>query len=149
MMDMILEPELAQLIIDKVTDVIIRLNEIYLNTISKYIDIIEIPGDDYGGMEDILILPAIFEKMLRPVLKRIIRPIKKFRGDLFVAFHNDGPIMKLLESFIELGIDILHPIEPLQANDMKFIKEKYGHKLAFMGAIDIKKALPGSIGDIE
>ena len=149
MMDMILEPELAQLIIDKVTDVIARLNEIYLDAVGKDIDVMEIPGDDYGGTEDLLISPAIFEKMLKPALNRIIRPIKDFRGDLFVAFHSDGAIMKLLDSFVELGIDILDPIEPLPANDMNVIKKQFGAKLSFMGAIDIKKALPGSIKDVE
>ena len=149
MIDMLLEPELAQLIIDKVTDVIVRLNEIYLDAVGKDIDIMEIPGDDYGGTEDLLISPAVFDKMLKPALNRIVKPIKQYRKDLFVAFHTDGAIMKLLEEFSELGIDILDPIEPLPANDMGVIKKQFGTKLSFMGAIDIKKAMPGSLFDVE
>jgi len=149
MIDMLLEPELAQMIIDKVTDVLVRLNEIYLDAVGKDIDIIEIPGDDYGGTEDLLISPTIFDKMLKPALERIVKPIKQYRKDLFVAFHTDGAIMKLLGEFSESGIDILDPIEPLPANDMGVIKKQFGTKLSFMGAIDIKKAMPGSIEDIE
>jgi len=149
MMDMLLEPELAQLIINKVTDVIIRLNEIYLDAVGGDIDIIEIPGDDYGGTEDLLISPIIFDKLLRPPLERIIKPIKQYRKDLFIAFHSDGAITKLLGRFSELGIDILHPLEPLPANDMSAIKAKFGDRLSFMGAIDIKKAMPGSIAAIK
>ncbi len=149
LMDMLIEPELAQLIIDKVTDVIIRLNEIYLDVAGAHIDIMEIPGDDYAGTEHLLISPRVFERMLAPALARIVRPIKEYREDLFVAFHSDGAITPLLSSFIDAGIDLFHPLEPLPANDLAAIKAEYGDRLAFMGAIDLKEAMPGSLADVE
>jgi len=148
-MDLILEPELAELLINRVTDVLVRLTDIYLDTAGKDIDLMEIPGDDYGGTDNLLFSPEVFNRMLKPALKRIIDPIKQFRKDLFVAFHSDGAIMKLLNEFCELGIDLLHPLEPLPANDMQEIKAAFGDRLSFMGAIDIKEAMPGSREDVE
>jgi uroporphyrinogen decarboxylase len=148
-MDLILEPELAQLLINKCTDVIVRLNEIYLDTIGKDIDVIEIPGDDYGGTEDLLVSPKIFDQMIKPVLERIVRPIKQFRKDLPVAFHSDGVIMKIVEKLADIGIDILNPLEPLESNDWESIKREYGDRLCFMGGIDIKQAMTGSVFDVE
>jgi uroporphyrinogen decarboxylase len=149
LMDMLMEPELAQLLIDKVTDVIIRLNEIYLDIAGPYIDIMEIPGDDFAGTEHLLISPKVFKSMLAPALARIVNPIKQYRDDLFVAFHSDGAIVPLLPSFIDAGIDLFHPLEPLPANDLAAIKTEYGDRLSFMGAIDIKQAMPGSLADVE
>jgi uroporphyrinogen decarboxylase len=144
-----LDSELAQLVIAKVTDVIVRLNQIYLDAAGRDIDIIEIPGDDYAGTDNLLISPKVFNTLLQPALARIIRPIKEYRDDLFIAFHSDGAITKLLERFVDLGIDLFHPLEPLPANDMAAIKAEFGDRLSFMGAIDIKAALPGSLADVE
>ena len=149
LMDLLIEPELAQLIIDKVTDIIIRLNEIYLDVAGRYIDILEIPGDDYAGAENLLISPKVFANMLAPALARIVRPIKEYRNDLFVAFHSDGAIGPLLPSIIDAGIDLFHPLEPLRSNDLAAIKAEYGDRLAFMGAIDIREAMPGSPANVE
>jgi uroporphyrinogen decarboxylase len=149
LVDLLLNPELAQLLVCRITDVIVRLTEIYLDVAGKDIDIIEIPGDDYGGSDNLLFSPQVFDKILKPALERIIRPIKEYRKDLFVAFHSDGAIMKLLGRFTDLGIDLFHPLEPLPANDMDAIKAQFGGLLSFMGAIDVRKAMPGSIADVE
>jgi len=149
MMDLLLEPELAQLLIDKVTDVLVRLTEIYLDAVGRDIDIIEIPGDDYGGTDNLLFSPRVFDSMLKPALERLIRPIKQYRQDLFIAFHSDGAIMKLLGRFADLGIDLFHPLEPLPANDMHTVKAQFGGRLSFMGAIDIKAVMPGSVAYVE
>jgi len=148
-MDMVLEPEIARLVIDKVTDVIVRLNELYLDACGKDIDIIEIPGDDFGGTEDLLISPKAFDVLLKPALTRIVEPIRQFRSDLSIAFHTDGAVMKIIEGLIETGIHILNPLEPLPANDWELVKRTYGDRLCFMGGIDLKKAMPGSLQDVE
>jgi len=169
LMDLLLEPEFAQLLINRVTDVLVRLTEIYLDVLGKDVDIIEIPGDDYGASDNLLFSPAIFDKMVKPALDRIIRPIKQYRSDIFVAFHSDGAIAPLLERFIDLGIDLFHPLEPVPANerfidlgidlfhplepvpanDIPAIKKQFGDRLAFMGAIDTRAAMPGSMADLE
>jgi uroporphyrinogen decarboxylase len=97
----------------------------------------------------LLFSPQHFERFLKPALVEIVQPVKSFRNDIAVAFHSDGAIVPLLESFIEIGIDILHPLEPLAANDHEAIKAQFGDRLTFMGAIDIKDAMPGSVEDVE
>ena len=149
LMDLVMAPDLARLLIDSVTDVIIRLNEIYLDVVGQAADIFEIPGDDYAGTEQLLISPRMFDDMCKPALERIVAPIKAYREDLVVAFHSDGAITSLLPRFVDAGIDLFHPLEPLPANDMAAIKAQFGERLAFMGAIDIKKALPGTLQDLE
>lgn len=147
--DLVNNPEFAQALIQKVTKVINRLTEIYLDVGGNVIDLMEIPGDDYGGTQHLLFSPKHFDRHIKPALKEIVKPIKSYRDDIAVVFHSDGAITPLLESFIEIGIDVVHPIEPLEANDHDAIKAKFGDRLTFLGAIDIKKAMPGSIEDVE
>ena len=149
LMDLILDPPLAQLLVDKITDVLARLMHILLDVAGKDLDIIEVPGDDFAGQESLLISPKIFHSLFKPAMRRIIAPIKQFRRDLLVAFHSDGAIADLLPAFVELGIDLLHPLEPVPANNLSAIKAQYGQQLAFMGSIDVKKAMTGSLPDLE
>lgn len=147
--DFLENPEFAQRLIQKVTQVLKRLIEIYLDIAGNAIDIMEIPGDDYSGTQNLLFSPKHFDRYIKPALGELTQLIKSYRSDIAIAFHSDGAIAPLLESFIEVGIDILHPLEPLPANDHDAIKAKFGDHLVFMGAIDIKEAMPGSIEDVE
>ena len=149
LVDLLTEPEFAQALIRKVTQVIKRLTEIYLDIAGNAIDLMEIPGDDYGGTNSLLFSPRVFDRYLKPTLAEIVGLIKSYRSDIAVVFHSDGAIVPLLESFIEVGIDVVHPIEPLPANDHAVIKARFGDRLTFLGAIDIKTAMPGSVEDVE
>jgi uroporphyrinogen decarboxylase len=59
-------------------------------------------------------------------------------------FHSDGRIDLLLDDLVEIGIDVIHPLEPLPGLDFSAIKQRYGGRITFLGAIDISRALPGS-----
>jgi len=71
------------------------------------------------------------------------------RPDLPVVFHTDGAVTSIIPDFIEIGIDVLNPLEPLAATDWPAIKGQYGDRLAFMGGVDLKQALTGSPADVE
>ena len=58
-------------------------------------------------------------------------------------------VYPIIPDLIEIGVDIFHPLEPLPANDHDAIKKEFGDRLTFMGAIDIKQAMPGTLADVE
>jgi len=62
--------------------------------------------------------------------------------------HSDGMIQPILADFIEIGVDVVHPLEPLPAMEHSRVKAEYGDKLTFLGAIDIVHAMPGSREDV-
>jgi len=148
-MDMVMEPELSQLIIDKCTGIIVRAQEIYLDIVGNDLDFFEIPGDDYGGTQDLMISPAMFDSMFKPALKRIVDSVKDFNPNLPVAFHSDGAITKIIPGLVEVGVDILNPLEPLPAMDWPAVKKQFQDRLCFMGGVDLKEALTGTAGDVE
>jgi uroporphyrinogen decarboxylase len=148
-MDLVAEPKLAKLLLQKCTDVIIHANEAFLEALGNSIDFFEIPGDDYGSSQDLIVSPAIFVETIKPELARIVRSIKDLRRDLPVAFHSDGAIQKIIGDLADIGIDILNPLEPLPVVDWGKIKKDFGSRLCFMGGVDIRQALRGSVKEVE
>ncbi len=148
LVDMIAEPELCTALVAGVTDVICRGQEIYLSKVADSIDFFEIPGDDYGGTEGLMISPEHFRRFFKPALRQIVESVKAVRPDLPVVFHSDGAITAIIPDLIEVGIDVLNPLEPLPATDWAAIKRAYGNQLAFMGGVDLKEALTGTLDDV-
>jgi len=67
-------------------------------------------GDDLGTQESLMISPETYRTMLKPVHAKLISFIKsKTRAKIF--FHSDGDVYDLIPDFIEIGVDILNPIQ--------------------------------------
>jgi uroporphyrinogen decarboxylase len=60
----------------------------------------------------------------------------------------DGAITNLLADIISLGVDVIHPLEPLPATDITAVKEKFGKQVTFLGGIDISHAMPNTREDV-
>ncbi|MFC1959325.1 uroporphyrinogen decarboxylase family protein [Chloroflexota bacterium] len=149
MMDMVLNEAFARHLIKRITDTIDGLLQGYLAAAGDNIDMIELPGDDYAANENLLISPQMFEQFIKPSLKQLITTVKTHNPELKIMLHSDGCVEKLLPQFIELGIDVVHPLEPVPAMDLTAIKAAYGDKLTFLGSIDISHAMPGSRADVS
>jgi len=142
--DMALNPEFAQALLDKITETIDRLLHLALQAGGKWLDMVELPGDDYAGNTHPIISVAMFRKLIKPCLARLIRTIHDFNPNLRIMLHSDGAIATLLPEMVSLGVDVVHPLEPLPATDIPAIKASFGENLTFLGGIDISHAMPGS-----
>lgn len=144
LVDMLNEPEFAEALLDRITTLYERLLRNYLLACGPDIDMVELPGDDYAGNTSLLISPRLFRKLLLPALKRLVTVVKEVRPDLVVMLHSDGAITKLLSDLTGIGVDVIHPLEPLPAMDLPAIKAEFGQQLSFMGGIDISHAMRGT-----
>ena len=148
LMDLTLRPEFAQTLLDKVTSAINGLLHLAMQAGGKWFDMVELPGDDYAGNTSTIISPAMFRSFIAPCLARLINTIKEYNPDTCVMLHSDGAITKLLPDLLELGVDVIHPLEPLPATDIPDIKARFGDRVTFLGGIDISHAMPGSRADV-
>ena len=144
LVDMALNPEFARTLLEKVTSVIEGLLDLAMRAGGHYFDMIELPGDDYAGNTRTLLSPHMFRTFLKPSLARLVKTIKEHNPDIYIMLHSDGAITDLLPDILELGVDVIHPLEPLPATDLPAIKERFGKRVAFLGGIDISHAMPGS-----
>jgi uroporphyrinogen decarboxylase len=148
LVDMAENPDYAQYLLERIGDTITGLMRSYLQAGGAYFDMIELPGDDYAGNTNLVISPRMFRRYIKPVLARMVRTVKDFRPELKVMLHSDGVIEKLLPDLVEIGVDVVHPLEPLPAMDLARIKREYRGRLAFLGGIDISHAMPGSVEQV-
>lgn len=106
-------------------------------------------GDDVGGQKAMLISPAHWRKFLKPRMACIISELKRINPQVKVAYHSDGAIDPLIPELIEIGLDVLNPIQPACMDPAK-LKKQYGKNLCFWGSIDEQHTLPfGTPAEVE
>ena len=93
-------------------------------------------GDDVGAQTTMLISPQLWRRFLKPRYRRLADAIHK-RGAFF-HFHSDGWIEPIIPDLIEVGVDVLEPLQP-ECMNLKQIKERYGDELSFEGGIGVQR----------
>ena len=144
MLDMAANEEFAEALLERISETLVGLTRGYLEACGPYIDMIELPGDDYAGNSNLIMSPAMFRRFIRPCLVKMVETIKAYRSDLKIMLHSDGTIQRLIPDLIDMGIDVIHPLEPLPAMDLAEIKAQFGSQVTFLGGIDISHAMPGT-----
>lgn len=104
------------------------------------VDIIHI-GDDVGMENQMMMRPELWREWLKPRLAKIIKAGKKVNPSVIFFYHSDGYIEPIIPDFIEIGVDVLNPVQP-ECMDPAKLKRKYGDRLAFWGTFSIQKTLP-------
>jgi uroporphyrinogen decarboxylase len=140
--NMLLEPEFAQALLWKIEGLCKTLMGHFLDEAGECLDIIKI-GDDLGAQESLIISPGTYREMLKPVHADLIAFIKS-RTKAKILFHSDGDIFDLVPDLVEIGVDILNPIQSGagRMSDLELLKKTYGKRLSFCGAIDTQRVLP-------
>jgi uroporphyrinogen decarboxylase len=98
-------------------------------------------GDDLGSQRGLLISPRQWRELFKPRLKRIIDAAKNANRKTAFFLHTDGKVDEIIPDLIEIGVDILNPIQP-EVMDPARVKRMYGHELVFFGAISVQHTLP-------
>lgn len=142
LLNMAMYPDFAKALLRKITDLCKTLMGHFLEAAGENLDIIKI-GDDLGTQEKLMISPRMYRQILKPFHAEFIEFIKaRTRAKIF--FHTDGDVFDLIEDFVEMGVDILNPIQTSagKMSDLQGLKERYGKNIVFCGAIDTQHILP-------
>ncbi len=107
-------------------------------------------GDDFGTQRGMMISPQMYRTVFKPLQADIIEGMKNVNPEIIVAYHSCGAIGPIIDDLIEIGVDVLNPIQPqAEGMDLGELKKKYGDKLAFFGCIDVQGTLPhGTAHDV-
>jgi hypothetical protein len=98
----------------------------FLDAWRDNIDMIKI-GDDLGTQDRLMISPRMYRRMLKPIHAELIQLIKE-HTKAKVFFHTDGDVFDLIGDFIEIGVDVLNPIQTSAGKmaDLEGLKREYG-----------------------
>jgi uroporphyrinogen decarboxylase len=133
--------------VEKICNIEIQLWDMYLDAVGPYVHIVQRLAD-LGTQKSLFISPELFRKYFKPAEERVYRFIKSKAPHVKCWFHSCGAVEPLIGDLIELGVDILNPVQPLaDGMDSAGLKKKYGDRLCFHGGIDLQRALPGSKAD--
>jgi uroporphyrinogen decarboxylase len=98
-------------------------------------------GDDVGTQTGMMMDPGLWRSMFKPRLARIIAAAKARNPRLMIIYHSDGDVRLIVPDLIEMGIDILNPVQP-ECMDPYEMKRTYGDRLSFFGTVGTQRLMP-------
>ena len=108
-MDMVANKEFIHAILDKTVSIHMRFLEQMLNACGQYLDVV-IQGGDLAGQNTTLMSPDTYREFIKPRQEKVISFIKE-RTNAKVFWHSCGAVSSLVDDFIDVGIDILNPVQ--------------------------------------
>lgn len=105
-------------------------------------------GDDVGTQKAMTFSADLWRKMLKPKWQQIFNTAKSLNKNVVIWYHSCGHITEIIPDLIEVGLDILNPIQP-ECMDIYDIQKKYGDKISFDGGLGTQGVMPfGSVSDV-
>lgn len=139
--DLAVDQKLAAALFDAATEHSTALAVEMLKVGGDLADVVAI-SDDLGFQSGPIISPEMYRRLFKPRHKRFFDTVKK-HTNAFIHFHSCGSIYPLLDDLIDLGVDVIHPVQ-VAAKDMDSGKlaAEYGDRLSFWGGVDTQRVLP-------
>ena len=142
MMALVLDRPFAERLMDGITEIYLESIRRYLDAVGEYIDVFTF-WDDVCGQNGWLISPDLYVGLIKPRQRRLFDAIR--RGtDAKIFYHGCGAVFDLIPHLIEIGVDILNPVQvSARGMDSRRLKERYGKDVTFWGGgVDTQGVLP-------
>jgi uroporphyrinogen decarboxylase len=131
----------AEKLLNKVFEVICGEYEVMLNAVGPYVHMVE-TADDLGIQTGPMISPRLYRELVKPLHRQLFAAIKA-RTSAKIFMHSCGGVRPFIEDLIEIGLDVLNPIQPHAAGmEAGALKRDFGDRLSFHGGIDEQYTLP-------
>ena len=145
MMDMMADEELSNYHFDRVTKIALRKAELFAKA---GVDIIFL-GDDIGMQSSIMMSKELYSEHIKYRLKKIIDKIREIKPDTIIFYHSCGYVEPFIPDLIEVGIDVLNPVQP-ECMDFEKIFAEYKGALSFHGTVGTQSVMPfGTPDDVR
>ncbi len=133
-LDLAANPQIACYLMDKMVELQMEYWKMIIEKLGEYISIVRL-GDDLGAQNTTRISPEMYRKYVKPRQKKLFSFIKReSKKRIYIFLHSCGSIYEIIPDFIEIGVDILNPVQVSAANmDSKKLKREFGDFLTFWG----------------
>ncbi|MEW5959212.1 MAG: uroporphyrinogen decarboxylase family protein [Chloroflexota bacterium] len=129
--DLALNPEFVTFMMGRMVEHKCAFWQRALTELDGLVDVV-LEYDDLAGQKSLLFSPDTYRTHIKPLHKKLFDCIKQFPVKLF--YHTDGAVRPLIGDLIDIGIDILNPVQFTAANmDLKELKQEFGRDLVFWG----------------
>lgn len=149
-MDLVAKRKFAEYLLDMLVESHLKNLEIYIKAIGDNADVI-LFSDDFGMQDGLQISPVLYREICKPWQKKMWDFVKR-NSSYKIFLHSCGSIHKILPDLIEIGLDIINPVQiSAEGMEPKRLKKEFGNDLVFWGGgCDTQHTLPdGTLEDIE
>jgi uroporphyrinogen decarboxylase len=137
LIDLLQNKDIAHRVMDMSVEYHLKLG---YKLLERGVDILWL-ADDIGGEHAMLMSPETFREMVKPKMGYMIGELKKRDKNVKIAFHSDGYIEPVIDDIVEVGVDLLNPVQP-ESMDPAYIKKRYGKRIALWGTVSTQSTLP-------
>jgi uroporphyrinogen decarboxylase len=136
------DPPFADRLLEKLAGAAVADLAFYLEAVGPYLDVVGF-GDDFGFQGGLQLAPALFRERIKPHLARIYAAAHA-GSQAKVFLHSCGSVVELIEDFIQIGVDVLNPVQTSAAGmEPRRLKREFGGRIAFWGGgADVQRVLP-------
>jgi len=148
---LLLEPKVIDNLSEHILETKKRFWNMVLNELGELIDVAFVM-DDLGTQRGPFISPEVYRNRIKPYHNKLISFIKSKSSNIKIFFHSDGSVIQFIPDLIEIGVDVLNPVQlTTKGMDPFILKKEFGKDICFWGGgIDTQNTLPkGSIKDIK
>jgi uroporphyrinogen decarboxylase len=148
LLDLVENPEFVSAVMAKLLEINIAATGRFLDVAGPYIHVFR-TGDDLATQQGPVMSPATYRELLKPVYKEYFDFVKS-KTEAKVFYHSCGNVTDLVDDLVEIGVEVLNPVQVSAMGDTAVLKDRFGEKVVFWGAIDTQRVLPrGSVEDVE
>ena len=98
-------------------------------------------GDDIGMQHTIMMSLDLWRHWLKPRLAAVINAAREVKPDVLFFYHSCGFVLPFIEELIEIGVDILNPVQP-ECMAFADVHAKFGGRISYWGTIGTQQLLP-------
>jgi uroporphyrinogen decarboxylase len=139
--DLTRNPEVVRYCLDRLFDLCYANTRRLCEQLPRDILLLSYISEDLGGQNGLLIAPEHVRTFLLPRMRRMVELARAHGAHVF--HHDDGGIARILPELVEMGIEVLNPIQwRAQGMDREWLKRTFGGRLVFHGGMDNQQTLP-------
>ena len=139
LMQMYAASEMFKAVIGKITEFYLQANEIFYKATDGRLDAVLI-GNDFGSQTGLMLSPDAIREFVWPGTAQLVNQAKSF--GLKIIHHSCGAIRPIIPDLIDIGVDVIHPIQALAAGmEPQGLKNDFGDKISFCGGLDVQQLL--------
>lgn len=145
LIDMLVNQDFAAALLDRATQISAALAT---RIAGAGVDVVWM-ADDFGTQQDLMVSLPMWEHWFKGRLATVIAAAKAANPQALVAFHSDGAVTKIIPHLIEIGVDVLNPLQP-ECMDTEEVKARFGDRLSFWGSVGTQTTMPfGTPDDVR
>ncbi len=148
LMDLVINPEFVSALMSRLLEINVAATGRFLDLAGPYIQVFR-TADDLATQRGPLMSPQTYRALIKPAYQKYYDFIKS-KTEAKIFYHSCGNVVDFIDDLVEVGMDIINPVQVSAMGDTAALKARFGDRVVFWGAIDTQHVLPrGSVEEVE